>query len=161
MGKSSIVILNSNKCVSGNTQRAQYFVDWKAILDVNKKYYLHWTYLGGANVFTGTKLPCIYAEFLTTNFMNDPTGQSMLSGANNTQMLGFLKPIVLAGSTNTVYFQAEDNTNLPIYLPTPPTNNIFNVSILDNNSAPYLDTATTPVAPAAYVLLLRFTEIEE
>jgi hypothetical protein len=82
------------------------------------------------------------------------------TGSSYTQMIGFLKPIVLVGSTNTVYLQSEDNTNLPVFLNCPQSN-IFTVEIRDNDGALYLDNATVPVIPANYIMMLRFVEVEE
>lgn len=154
--KSVSVILNSNNAVSGNTQKAEYFLDWNAILDKKKSYTMHWTYLGGNNVYDGSKLACIYLSFNTNSYM--PNGNI---GAPSTLMVGFLKPIVLVGSTGTVLFTAEDNTNLPLHIEAASMSPNFSVSILNtaNPPVPYTDNASpTPAVPAAYVLSLRFIE---
>lgn len=149
------VVLNSKNLISGNTQSATYGINWSAILDKNKKYKMHFTYLGGANVYTGTKLPCVYI-----NIPTDTVQAGSTTAANYSQMIGFLKPIVLVGGTNTVYFQAEDNTNLPVFINCPQSN-IFTVEIRDNDGALYTDNAGTPAPPANYVMILRFLELEE
>lgn len=156
-GKIVNVILSSTNALSGNTQQANYFVDWSAILKDNKKYIMHFTYLGGTNTYLGTKLPILYADLQTSNVFSKGIG------AYPTQILGFLKPIVLVGASNYCYFQAEDNTNTPTYLTTRPTNNNFTISIYDNasNPSPFLDNATTPAIPAPYVMILSFREVDE
>lgn len=157
MGKSVNVLINSYNCQSGDAQQATYYFNWGAVLDKNKKYKLHWTYLGGQNTYTGlaNKLPLVYIDF------NSSTYQVNNSGAPGSQCIGFLKPIVLVGSSTTAYFQAEDVTNLPIYLPTPPQSNTFTVTIRDATGALYTDNAGTPAKPSNYVLTLRFTEMDE
>jgi len=158
MPKSVNVVLNSNNAIAGtDTRSLTYFIDWDAILDRKKKYHLHFVYMGGANTYTGTKLPTIYATFNTENYLPN------ITGTINTQMLGVLMPTVLAGASSTSFFQSLDNTNLPIFMNTPPNNNTFTISILDNQATPvgYLDNAGTPNPPAPYVLILRFSEVED
>lgn len=157
MGKSVNVILNSYSCLSGDAQQATYFFNWSAVLDKSKKYLLHWTYLGGQNTYTGlaNKLPMVFINFNSNSYLTTN------SGASATQCIGFLKPIVLVGSSTTAYFQAEDNTNLPIYLESPPQSNTFTVTIRDATGALYTDNAATPAKPSNYILTLRFTEVDE
>ena len=161
------VVLNSNNKASGTNNQATYYMDWSAILKDNTPYYLHFTYIGGANTITGTKLALVYADFInTSNKLNSSTQ----NGASSTQFLGFLKPVVFVGSTNLDYLQAEDNTNVPTYLDTRPNNNRFTITINDNASPPalFLDNtptatgppATQPLPNANYVMVLSFREIE-
>lgn len=158
MPKSINVILNSKNVVSGDAQFATYYFNWSSVLDLNKKYKMHWTYLGGQNTYTGTKLATVYLGINTNSYQ---AGSS--NGAQSTLCIGFLKPVVLVGSSNTVYLQAEDNTNLPVYLESCPQNNQFTVGIYTNANPPVLwtDNAGTPVKPTDYILTLRFTEIED
>lgn len=158
MPKSINVILNSKNVVSGDAQSATYYFDWSSCLDRNKKYKLHFTYLGGQNTYTGAKLALVYLG-INTNSYNAGTS----SNYGNTLCIGFLKPIVLVGASNTCYLQAEDNTNLPIHLDSCPMNNQFTVAIYTNANPPVLwtDNAATPIKPADYVLTLKFTEVEE
>ncbi len=152
MPKSVNIILNSNNALSGNTQESDYFVDWNALLDKRKKYWLKFVYLGGGNTFNGSKLATLYANFNTNNYT---------TGTQNTQMLGVLMPSVLAGSIS--FLQSLDNTNVPILLDTPPNNNNFSISIYDNSAthALFLDNNASPAVPAPYVLVLKFTEYDE
>ena len=153
--KSINVLINSKNAISGNTQSATYFFDWSNALNRNKQYKLHFTYLGGANVYTGTKLPMVYLGINSNSYTTSTNGSPL------TQYIGFLKPIVLVGSTNTVYLQAEDNTNLPIHLPNCPMTYTFTIEIRDNTGALWTDNAGTPAVPADYLLNLKFTEVEE
>jgi hypothetical protein len=151
------VILNSNNKVSGTTQAATYFVDWRSILDPRKKYQLHFVYLGGLNTWSGAAghLPMIYADFNTRNI------QPLNGNSANSQCLGFLMPTMVQGASTTVYFQSLDNTNLPIYMEGPPGNNTFTIRILDNDAVqtPYLDTGAS--LPAEYILILHFHEAHD
>lgn len=149
------VVLNSKNVISGDAQSATYGINWLALLDKNKKYKMHFTYLGGQNVYTGSKLACVYFGIGTDTVMANGT-----TAANYTQMIGFLKPIVLVGSTNTVYLQAEDTTNVPVFLACPQSN-VFTITIRDNDGALYTDNAGVPAIPANYVMMLRFLELEE
>jgi len=159
MGKKKVVnvILNSNNKTSGTTQEAFYTVDWGAILKNNTPYDLHFTYLGGVNTITGTRIPTVYADFQTSNIQNGPTSY----GAQTSQMLGFVMPTVLQGSTNTSYLQALDTTNVHTCLENRPMNNNFCIRIFDNAVPPVLfkDNATTPANPAPYILMLSFREM--
>jgi len=168
MSKIVNVVLNSNNAITGSTtQSANYFMNWGAILEDNTPYYLHFTYIGGNNYITGANLATVYANFNTSNKFNTSSTQS----ASSTTMLGFLKPIVLVGSTNTCYYQAEDNTNVPTYLSSRPQNNTFNISIFDNANPPVLykdntptavgPPATSPQNPAAYIIVLSFRKVNE
>ena len=147
------VVLNSKNVISGNTQSATYGISWSSILKKDKRYQMHFTYLGGANNYTGTKLPIVYFGIPTDTVI---AGNN--TNANYSQIIGFLKPVVLAGASSTSYFQAEDNTNLPTVL-TCPQSNIFTIEIRDNTGALYTDNASA--IPADYVMILRFIEIEE
>lgn len=162
MGKSHIISFNSYACQSGDAQQANYIFDFGAVLDAKKKYLMHMTYLGGSNVFTGlaNKLPMVYLSFTGESYMQTNT-TGLVSGAPKTQFAGFLKPLILVGSTNTVIFQSEDNTNLPIYLQTPPQGSNLTVTIRDATGALYLDNAGTPAKPSNYILSLRFVEVDE
>ena len=153
------VILNSNNKASGTNNQATYYMAWDTILKANTPYKLHFTYIGGANTITGSKLALVYADFNTSNKLNNSTQ----NGASTSQMLGFLKPIVFVGASNLDYLQAEDNTNVPTYLENRPNNNHFTITINDNSSTPalFLDNAAVPVANANYVMMLSFREIEE
>jgi len=152
------VILNYANRVSGNSQSATYVIDWNAVLKPNQAYSCHFTYIGGANVITGTKLALVYADF---NGQEVYQNSSTSNGANRSQILGFLKPIVLVGSTGTCYLQAETNTNEAIRLNNRPLNNFITISIYDQNGALFTDNAGVPANPADYILSLHFSELKE
>ena len=158
--KSVNVILNSKQrsTTVGDTQTANYFIDWKAILDVKKKYKLTWTYIGGSNIITGTKIPMVYVNFNINSYAATYT----MTSTPTTTCLGCLKPVQLtSGTANSAYLVAETNTNECIYLDCIPLSNFFNVSIYDNTGALFTDNAGTPAKPAEYILTLKFTELEE
>jgi len=143
MSKSVNITLNSNNAISGSTTtQSSYFINLPLHLDKTKKHMLHWSYMGGKNNYTGTgfnnQIATVYLDFITNSYASNAT--TVLTS----NMIGFLKPIVLVGSTATCYFQSEDNTNLPIYLETCPQNTILNVSILNNGPTPlpFIDDGT-------------------
>lgn len=157
MGKNKIVnvILNSNNKTAGSTQEAHYTVDWGAILKKNTAYYLHFTYIGGNNSINGIRIATVYADFQTSNVQNNATSY----GAQTSEMLGFVMPTVIAGTTS--YLQALDNTNVPAYLENRPMNNNFTISIYDNNVPAVLFKDTLNANPAPYILVLSFREATE
>jgi hypothetical protein len=155
MSKSVNVILNSRNSVSGNTQQENYFIDWRTILNPNKKYFLHFVYMGGANTYNGSKFPVLSVNFQTNNYI------SSFNSTSQSGVLGILMPTIIQGASNLVYFQSLDNTNLPIYLENMPANNNLTVFINDNEGNPYLDNAGVPAVPAEYVLILKFSEVDE
>lgn len=152
------VILNSNNKTGGTNNNASYTIDWGAILKNNTPYYLHFTYIGGVNTLTGTKLATVYADFETTNKQNTSTSY----GASSSQMIGYLKIQQFAPNNNGNYLTAEDNTNVRMYLPNRPMNNNFTITIRDNAATPalFLDNAASPAQPANYILVLSFEEVE-
>ena len=152
------VILNTTNYISGSTNNnATYYVDWSAILKPNTPYNLHWTYMGGQNTYTGTKAAYVAINF---NFeVYQASGTAL--GALTSNIIGFLKPIILTPGTNTVYLMADTATNEPVYMERRPLNNTFTVQILDANGALWLDNAATPAVPASWVLTLHFTEIKK
>lgn len=156
MSKSVNIVLNSNNRVNGSTtQVANYFVDWRAILDPRKRYHMHFVFTGSVVTnWNATKIPCLYANF------NSTTVQPVNGSTSGTQMLGVLLPYTVSHGANVeVFFQSTDETNLPICLDVIPGGNNLTISILDNAASPqpYAD----PDVPAPYVLILRFVEIDE
>lgn len=163
MGKKTInVILNSNNKLSGGTNnRAQYFIDWGAILENNVKYKMHWTYVGQVNTYATTantlKTAQVNIDFGMENFLNRTSSY----GAPTTQCIGMLRPFYLG--TATMYLYADDNNNPAVYLPYRPQNNTFTVSIFNNDATPALwtDNATpTAQPPGNYMLVLSFQELD-
>lgn len=152
------LVLNSNNALSGaDTRSLTYFVDWRSILNPNKKYYLHFNFMSGLNTWTGTKFPVIHSNIATNNYQ--PTG----GNTSVSQFMGVIMPVMVQGSATTVYFQSTDATNVPIYVSSPIGNNNLTIQIFDNAAVPvpYLDNAAVPVPMSAYVLVLRFTEVDD
>lgn len=157
--------LNSNYSLSlsaaTNPNELSYYVDWGSLgFNRNKKYKMHFTYIGGANNYTGAKIAMLYIDALNINaYYNVDGTTALMSGSKQTTFVGFLKPIVLVGSSSTAYLQAEDNTNVPVELISIPTSNRFTVTIRDNSGALYTDTASAVLAD--YILNLSFVEVDE
>lgn len=164
MPKRINVVLNSNYSASlstsTNPNELTYYIDWGSLgFNVRKKYQVHFTYIGGANNYTGAKLAMIYVDCLNSNcYYNVDGTTALMTGSKQSTCIGFLKPIVLVGSSNTAYLQAEDNTNVPLELKSIPMSNRFTVTIRDNSGALYTDTASAALSD--YVLTLSFTELD-
>lgn len=146
MKKSVNIVLNSKNAIAGSLpNNATYHVNFRNLLDTNKAYKLHWTYIGGTNIYKGygnsNYIASVYADFNTNTITNNAT-----SGSTTTQLIGFLKPIVLVGANTSAYLQAEDNTNLPLYLENAPNNSILTIRVLDQAGNAWLDDNTTAVS---------------
>jgi hypothetical protein len=146
MKKSVNIVLNSKNAIAGSLpNNATYHVNFRNLLKTNKAYKLHFTYIGGANIYKGygnsNYVVSVYADFNTNSITNNPT-----AGATTTQLIGFLKPVVLVGSNTSAFLQAEDNTNLPLYLENAPNNSILTIRVLDQAGNAWLDDNTTAVA---------------
>ena len=152
------VILNTTNYISGSTNNnANYYVDWSAILKPGIPYKLHWTYMGGQNIYNGTK-----PAYVSVNFNFDVYQASGTAiGASTSNIIGFLKPIIIVPASNTAYLMADTATNEPVYMGRRPLNNNFNVQIVDVNGNLWTDNAATPAVPANWVLTLHFTEAEK
>jgi hypothetical protein len=91
------VILNSNNRISGSNNAAEFFIDWSSILERDKKYQLHWTYVGQPNTFTiDASLALVYVDFQMENYLNRTSNY----GAPSTQCIGSLRSFYLNGSIN-------------------------------------------------------------
>lgn len=114
-----------------------YYVDWSTILDNNKKYKLHFTFISAGNTLfdTGkikeTKIAQIFADLPTVNNYQNIFNSNY---ALNTTCLGFVMMTIIAPAANaSAYLQALDNTNLPVYMYGRPYNNTFRIRLLDNS----------------------------
>lgn len=114
-----------------------YYIDWSTILDNNKKYKLHFTFISAGNTLfdTGkikeTKIAQVFADLPTVNNYQNIFNSNY---AMNTTCLGFIMMTLIAPAANASgYLQALDNTNLPVYMYGRPTNNTFRIRLLDNS----------------------------
>lgn len=147
------VILNSNSKVAGSTTtNAVYNYDW-SYLPNDKKYTLRWTFV--SNTTTQNAFPTIPTLSIelgqTTVFATASSTTSTTSS-----IVGVMIPYTIGASS---FLFADTELNSPIYLHHKPTNNSFNVNILNNSNPPtnWVDSAT--VAITDYVLTLSFTEV--
>ncbi len=139
------VILNSNNKITGTNSNANFNIDWSAVLP-NGQYYLHLNYMGSANIYTGTRNAYVQISGLNTRVHTSG------NGAPTSQYLGMLKPIILVGgTTNTAYLQAEDNTNAPLFLEDRPLSNNVNIQIMDNFGLEFRDNAVAGAGTATFV----------
>lgn len=155
--KTTQVVLTTSNYISGSTNNnAKFSIDWNSVLKPYIPYKMHFTYLGGQNVYNGTKPAFVSIDFNTAVYQ---AGTSV--SAINSNLIGFLAPVIIQPGSNTVYLQAQTNTNEPVYLERRPLNSIFNVRIVDIDGNLWTDNATTPAVPASWVLTLHFTEAEK
>lgn len=119
-----------------NTSDRTYYVDWSTILKPKKPYYMHFNFIGsGNNAFDNntirdTKIGMIYIDI--------PSAKQYANVYNknyslNSTCMGVIMPTIYAGASTTAYYQALDNTNVPIYLYARPNQNQFRVLINDNS----------------------------
>ena len=97
-------------------------------------------------------LPFVYVDLGTTNIF---TTKSQNDPAIRTRCIGTL----FIGSLNCL--NADTHSNPAFYLNSRPSNNIFNVSILNPSGGYWVDKAVTPVAIGDYVLNLSFQLLEQ
>lgn len=144
------VIFNSNYKISGTNSNANYYIDWSAILQPDKKYLLQWTYLGQNNTFSGPKLATLNMNIYGENYSSSTSGAPLSLNFGNLLLGGY-----------GLYATINDNT--PILITNRPTNNNVNVQILTNDNPPveWTDNSAIPAPPANYILTLTFSEIVE
>lgn len=123
-----------------------YRFDWTQIPDC--PYEVHFTYIGELNNVDYSSLPMVYAEFGVQSNVYEAKASNAVQMS---QYLGFLETYLVGASS---FLHAEDGTNTPIYLAGRPSNNQFNIKILDNAGNPY--TAAGATALNEYILTMNF-----
>ena len=151
--KSFKVIFNSNDKVAGSTNaKAQFYIDWSAILKDNQEYSMSWSYEGQANTFTeNTKIATVNINLFGNIFNASGT---FINGAINSTNIG-----VLIQNQGGLY--GDINFNTPIHFNSRPTNNNVNIQILNNDSPPtdWVDNDDPILGPNHYILILNFIEL--
>ncbi len=151
--KSFKVIFNSNDKVVGSTNsKAQFYIDWSAILKDNQEYSMTWSYEGQANTFTAdSKIATLNINLFANIYFASGT---FINGAINSTNLG-----VLTQGNNGLY--GDINFNTPIHFNSRPNNNNVHIQILNNDSPAieWTDNAVAPNPPNNYILIFNFTEL--
>jgi hypothetical protein len=151
--KSFKVIFNSNDKVAGSTNaKAQFYIDWSAVLKDNQEYSMSWSYEGQANTFTAdSKIATLNINLFANIYFASGT---FINGAINSTNIG-----VLIQNQGGLY--GDINFNTPIHFNSRPNNNNVNIQILNNDNPPtvWVDNAAVPVGPSNYILILTFSEI--
>ena len=151
--KSFKVIFNSNDKVAGSTNaKAQFYIDWSAVLKDNQDYSMSWSYEGQANTFTAdSKIATLNINLFANIYFASGT---FINGAINSTNIG-----VLTQGNNGLY--GDINFNTPIHFNSRPNNNNVHIQILNNDSPPteWSDNAAVPVGPNNYILILNFSEL--
>lgn len=152
--KTTQVVLTTSNYLPGSTNNdAKYLIDWSAILKPNTPYKVHFTYIGGLNTYTGNRQALVSFDFNTAVYQATSN-----VGAVNSNIVGFLTPVIVQPASQTVYLVAQTNTNEPVYMERRPLNTLFNVKIVDINGNLWVDNNATPAVPANWVLTIHFTE---
>lgn len=154
-----VIQLNSSNCTAQTASNANnnkdYYVDWSQL--PQGKYSVSWSLNASDNIFsTPIVLPFVYVDLGTTNIF---TTKSQNDQAIRTRCIGTLYVSNSTASLSCLY--ADTHSNPAFYLNSRPSNNIFNVSILNPSGALWVDKAPTPVAIGDYVLNLSFQLLEQ
>ena len=151
--KSFKVIFNSNDKVAGSTNaKAQFYIDWSAILKDNQEYSMSWSYEGQENTFTiDTKIATLNINLFANIYFASGT---FINGAINSTNIG-----VLIQNQGGLY--GDINFNTPIHFNSRPTNNNVNIQILNNDSPPteWVNNDDPILGPNHYILILNFTKL--
>lgn len=149
------IICHSTKALSGSTNNnATFNIDWGALLENNKPYYVSFTYQGGRNEYNGNKPASVQVNFSTNSFF--PTAG--VRALPEYSILGLLHPFPIVPNNNVVQLYADTETNSPCYLEHRPISNMLNIKILSSYSVLWTDNATTPAVPANWTIFLTFKE---
>jgi len=153
-----VIQLNSSNCTAQTASNANnnkdYYVDWSQLSQ--GKYSVTWSLNASNNTFsTPIVLPFVYVDLGTSNIF---TTKSAIAPAIRTRCIGTLY-ISSSATLNCLY--ADTCTNPVFYLNSRPSNNIFNVSILNPSGDYWVDKASTPIAIGDYVLNLSFQLLEQ
>lgn len=156
---SFVIQLSSSNCTAQTASNANnnkdYYVDWSQL--PQGKYSVTWSLNASDNTFsTPIVLPFVYIDLGTSNIF---TTKSQNDPAIRTRCIGTLFVNNATSSLNCLY--ADIATNPPFYLNSRPSNNIFNVSILNPSGGFWVDKAATPLAIGDYVLNLSFQLLEQ
>lgn len=153
-----VIQLNTSNCTAQTASNANnnkdYYVDWSQL--PQGKYSVTWSLNASNNTFsTPIVLPFVYVDLGTSNIF---TTQSANAPASRTRCIGTLF-ISSSATLNCLY--ADTSTNPAFYLNSRPSNNVFNVSILNPTGGYWVDKASTPIAIGDYVLNLSFQLLEQ
>ena len=154
-----VIQLSSTSCTAQTASNANnnkdYYVDWSQL--PQGKYSVTWSLNASDNTFSSPIiLPFVYVDLGTTNIF---TTKSQNDPAIRTRCIGTLFVNNATASLNCLY--ADTHSNPAFYLNSRPSNNIFNVSILNPSGGYWVDKAVTPVAIGDYVLNLSFQLLEQ
>lgn len=159
------LICNSQNAMSGSTTNdAKFFVDWNVLLEPDTPYHLHFTYLGGNNLYFDSTTGIGNAAFLWSNFTtksyivpntsafsSTSSGQPVSSG-----IIGLLFPQLIDRPTRTTFIQSTTYDNNEVWMERRPNCNIFNIKIIKTDYSLWTD--STGAVPANWTLTLHFTK---
>ena len=138
--------LNAATTTGTGANTCSYRFDWSQLPDC--PYEVHFTYIGELNNIDYSTLPMIYIDFQAQSNVYEARASNAVLMS---QYLGFLQTYLVGASS---FLHAEDGTNAPIYLAGRPSNNQFNVRVLDNGGNPFTAAGATALGP--YILTMTF-----
>ena len=145
------IVLNSQQAYatagSGSNTKTYNF-DWSILQQ--GPYEVHWTFLSETTNIAYNTLPLVFIDFNGASNVYSGSNSQTNTSAPTTNYMGFIKSYITGANG---FFNCEDMTNLPIYLNSRPTNNVFTVRILNNDGTPYQPTTGNL---GEYIMTLNF-----
>ena len=146
------IVLNSTNISSGIAVNGMHCFDWTVLPDC--KYKLTFSFMSGPqNLLAYPSIPCLFVDLGQTTYYTNTLNSV---NAKTTQFLGTLLPNLVSGNS---YFSTNREANTILYLLNRPSNNQFNVRILNNiNGNNWLDLNGNTITN--YILTLTLETID-
>ena len=154
MGKVYNVVLNSGQGTQTTDARTVTFsYDWSRLPE--KKYKMTFMFMTSLFTTTNANVCNIFVDLgqVNTFLAGSSTGGFSTSGFN------YLGACRYSGTGASQWLFADENFNVPHYLPNRPPNNQFTVTLCNNDATRSLYSATT--YPGNYTLTLCFEELDD
>jgi hypothetical protein len=154
MGKVYNVVLNSSQGTTvGDNRTVSFSYDWSRLPE--KRYKLTFMFMTSLFTTTNVNVCNIYMDLGQANtfFAGNSTGTLPTGGYNYLGMTRYSG----TGANNWLF--ADENFNVPHYLPNRPTANQFTVFLTNNDANRSAYTATS--YPGNYTLTLCFEELDD
>ena len=147
------VIVNSASGTGAVNSQKKYNFDWSVLPE--GKYEVRFSYISEINNCNGLRMALLNVELGCSKVFT--TGATIAAQTSN--FLGNLVPLTIEVAPVDAIFRTDTTTNPPVFLDNRPFNQQFEVKVLDETGALYLDGAGADLAP--YVLTLSFDLMEE
>ena len=154
MGKIYNIVLNSAfGTASGDARNVSFFYDWSR-LDQGR-YKLSFTFITSQFTSTNVNVMNIYTDLCQTNtfFASNPDGTR--NDTYSFQYLGMARPNTIGANS---YVYAPNNFNGEMYLNQRPSNNLFTILLLNNDSGRTAYTSTNVFGNYSLVLTMELLD---